>query len=92
MRRVTPVIMAPAFLTISDDRPFPTFFVNSSPAHKEIQNRRYGAIAAGAKSPKGIQTSSANAVRHGLLSKVPVLSNESPTPFDEILNMYMEKS
>ena len=32
-----------------------------------------------------------NALRHGLLSKVLVLSNESQTKFDELLQMYIEK-
>jgi hypothetical protein len=50
-----------------------------------------GAQAAGAKSPQGIQTSSLNALRHGLLSKVLVLSTESQEKFDELLNMYLEK-
>jgi len=50
-----------------------------------------GAKAAGAKSPQGIQSSSLNATRHGLLSKVLVLSTESQEKFDELLNMYMEK-
>ena len=53
--------------------------------------RQNGAKAAGAKSPQGIQTSSMNALRHGLLSKVLVLSNESQTKFDELLQMYIEK-
>ncbi len=53
--------------------------------------RRNGAKAAGTKSPQGIQTSSRNALRHGLLSKVLVLSNESQEKFDELLNMYLEK-
>jgi len=50
-----------------------------------------GAKAAGAKSPQGIQASSLNALRHGLLSKVLVLSTESQEKFDQLLNMYLEK-
>ena len=57
--------------------------------HKLAQQN--GAKAAGAKSPPGIQTSSMNALRHGLLSKVLVLSNESQPRFDELLHMYIEK-
>jgi len=53
--------------------------------------RQNGAKAAGAKSPQGIQISSLNALRHGLLSKVLVLSTESQEKFDQLLNMYMEK-
>ena len=50
-----------------------------------------GAKAAAAKPPQGIQASSLNALRHGLLSKVLVLSTESQEKFDQLLNMYMEK-
>jgi len=53
--------------------------------------QRNGAKAAGAKSPQGIQASSLNALRHGLLSKVLVLSTESQEKFDQLLNMYLEK-
>jgi len=50
-----------------------------------------GAKAAGAKSPQGIHASSLNALRHGLLSKVLVLSTESQEKFDQLLNVYLEK-
>ncbi|MEO8130983.1 MAG: hypothetical protein ABI822_28045 [Bryobacteraceae bacterium] len=50
-----------------------------------------GAKAAGAKSPQGIQASSLNAIRHGLLSKALVLSTESQEKFDQLLKMYLEK-
>ena len=53
--------------------------------------RQNGAKAAGTKSPQGIQASSMNALRHGLNSKALVLSNESQTKFDELLQMYIDK-
>ncbi|MEP6538707.1 MAG: hypothetical protein ABJF23_25450 [Bryobacteraceae bacterium] len=53
--------------------------------------RRNGAKAAGAKSPQGIQTSSLNALRHGLFSKTLVLANESQARFDELLQMYLAR-
>ncbi|MEP6540066.1 MAG: hypothetical protein ABJF23_32360, partial [Bryobacteraceae bacterium] len=59
--------------------------------NRQKMARQNGAKAAGTKSPQGIQTSSRNATRHGLLSKVLVLSNESQTKFDDLLSMYMEK-
>ncbi|MEP6536715.1 MAG: hypothetical protein ABJF23_15410 [Bryobacteraceae bacterium] len=39
----------------------------------------------------GIQASSLNAIRHGLLSKALVLSTESQEKFDQLLKMYLEK-
>ena len=48
------------------------------------QARRNGALAAGTKSPAGIQTSSKNAIKHGLTSKMIVLTNESQARFDGV--------
>jgi hypothetical protein len=53
--------------------------------------RRNGAKAAGTKSQEGIKKSSMNAVRHGLTAKTLVLSNESQTKFDELLQSYIRK-
>ena len=53
--------------------------------------RQNGAKAAGSKTPQGIQTSAMNALRHGLTSQTLVLANESPSKFDELLQMYIEK-
>ncbi len=54
------------------------------------QARRNGALAAGTKSPAGIQTSSKNAIKHGLTSKMIVLTNESQARFDELHESYIE--
>ena len=54
------------------------------------QARRNGAKAAGTKSPAGIQQSSKNALKHGLTSKMIVLSNESQEKFDEFHQTYID--
>ena len=54
------------------------------------QARRNGAKAAGTKSPAGIQTSSKNALKHGLTSNMIVLTNESHAKFDELHQTYLE--
>ena len=54
------------------------------------QARRNGALAAGTKSPAGIETSSKNAIKHGLTSKMIVLTNESQARFDELHETYIE--
>ena len=54
------------------------------------QARRNGAKAAGTKSPAGIQQSSKNAIKHGLTSKMVVLTNESQARFDELHETYIE--
>ena len=53
--------------------------------------RTNGAKSAGTKSPDGLQKSSQNALRHGLTAKTLVLSNESQTKFDELLESYIRK-
>ena len=50
-----------------------------------------GAKAAGCKSPEGLQKSSMNAIRHGLTSETLVLSNESQTQFNDLLQGYLRK-
>jgi hypothetical protein len=54
------------------------------------QARLNGAKAAGTKSPAGIQRSSKNAIKHGLTSKMIVLTNESHPQFDELHLTYIE--
>ena len=51
---------------------------------------RNGALAAGTKSPEGIEKSSMNALRHGLTAKSLVLATESQDQFDELLKNYVE--
>ena len=53
--------------------------------------RQNGAKAAGAKPPQGIQTSSMNALRHGLMAKTLVLANESQTKFDHLMQSYVDR-
>lgn len=53
--------------------------------------RHNGALAAGSKSPEGIQKSSMNAMRHGLTAKALVLTNESPEQFTALHRTYREK-
>jgi hypothetical protein len=62
-----------------------------SSRQKRKQARRNGAMAAGTKSPQGIQTSSMNAIKHGLTAKTLVLSTESQAEFDEMLLSYTRK-
>src|SRR5712671_5795811 len=50
-----------------------------------------GAKAAGTKSPAGIEKSSKNALKHGLLTQTLVLVNESPTKFNELLQSYIDR-
>ena len=53
------------------------------------QNR--GARTNGTKFPEGLRNSSQNALRHGLTSKTLVLSNESQTKFDELMEAFIRK-
>lgn len=53
--------------------------------------RQNGAKAAGAKTPKGIQASSQNSLKHGLLAKTLVLANESQTKFDSLMQSYVDR-
>ncbi len=53
--------------------------------------RTNGAKSAGTKSPEGLHKSSQNALRHGLTAKTLVLSNESQSKFDELLDSFIQK-
>jgi hypothetical protein len=55
-----------------------------SSSQKRKQARRNGAMAAGTKSPAGIQKSAQNSLKHGLTGKAVVLTNESQALFDEL--------
>ncbi len=55
------------------------------------QARHNGALAAGTKSPEGLQKSSQNALRHGLTAKSLVLGNESQTEFGELMEAFIQK-
>jgi hypothetical protein len=61
-----------------------------SSRQKRKQARLNGAKAAGTKSAAGIERSSKNAIKHGLNSKMIVLSNESKTRFDELHETYIQ--
>src|SRR5665647_300523 len=50
-----------------------------------------GAKSAGTKTPEGLQKSSQNSLRHGLTAKTLVLSNESQTKFDELMEAFIRK-
>ena len=62
----------------------------SSRNRKKIA-RENGAKAAGTKSPEGIQQSAKNSLKHGLTAKTLVLSNESQSKFDELLESFIQK-
>src|SRR6185369_13766298 len=62
-----------------------------SSRQKRKQARRNGALAAGTKSPEGIQKSSMNALSHGLTSKLLVLSNESQASYDKLRLEYVNR-
>ena len=62
-----------------------------SSKQKRKQARQNGAMAAGTKSPAGIQKSSVNALKHGLTSRAVVLSNESQMHFDELHLTYVQE-
>jgi len=61
-----------------------------SSRQKRKQARLNGAKAAGTKSPAGIERSSKNAIKHGLNSKMVVLTNESKDRFDEMHESYIQ--
>ena len=46
---------------------------------------------AGAKTPEGLHNSAQNALRHSLTAKTLVLSNESQTKFDELMEAFIRK-
>jgi hypothetical protein len=54
-------------------------------------SRANGRLSQGPKTPAGKQRSSLNAIRHGLLSKVVVLSNERGEGFDKLLEAYVDR-
>ena len=62
----------------------------TSKQRKKLASRN-GAMAAGTKSPEGIQKSAMNAVKHGLTGKAIVLSNESQPKFDELHLSYIQE-
>ncbi len=62
----------------------------TSKQRKKLASRN-GSLAAGTKTPEGIQKSSMNAVKHGLTSKAVVLTNESQTKFDELHQAYIQE-
>ena len=53
--------------------------------------RTNGAKSTGSKTPQGLQKSAQNALRHGLTAKSLVLSNESQTIFDELMEAFIRK-
>ena len=53
--------------------------------------RTNGAKSAGTKTPEGLQKSAQNSLRHGLAAKTLVLSNESQTKFDELMEAFIQK-
>ena len=53
--------------------------------------RTNGSKSAGAKTPEGLQKSAQNSLRHGLAAKTLVLSNESQTKFDELMEAFIQK-
>jgi hypothetical protein len=62
-----------------------------SSRQKRREARRHGAMAAGTKSPEGLQRSSMNATRHGLTAKTLVLPNESLDEFNRFRKTYLDK-
>jgi hypothetical protein len=56
-----------------------------------LSSRANGARSRGPTSPAGKQASSANAIRHGLLAKCVVLSNECRENFDALLDQHIER-
>ena len=46
---------------------------------------------AGTKTPEGLHNSAQNALRHSLTAKTVVLSNESQTKFDELMEAFIRK-
>ncbi len=56
-----------------------------------IASRKNGARSRGPKTDEGKKRSSANSLRHGLLSDCIVLPNESGEIFQALLNQYLSK-
>jgi hypothetical protein len=53
--------------------------------------RANGALSRGPKSPEGKTRSSQNAIKHGLLSSIVVLHNESQEAFDRAVQSYCDR-
>src|SRR5437764_12129110 len=53
--------------------------------------RANGAKSNGPKTPEGLQKSAQNTLKHGLTAKTLVLSNESQSKFDQLLESYIKK-
>src|SRR5258705_8613078 len=62
-----------------------------SSRNKGKQARQNGAKAARAKSPAGIQRSSANSMKHGPTGEAIVLTNESQQRFDDLHHTYVQE-
>jgi len=56
-----------------------------------LSSRTNGARSQGPKTPSGRHRSSINALRHGLLAKCNVLSNESRENFEKLLDQYVAR-
>ncbi len=52
-------------------------------------SRANGALSKGPKSPETLRVSAGNSLRHGLTARTVLLTNESPTLFQESLNAYL---
>ncbi len=50
-----------------------------------------GAKSTGPKTPAGIQKSAQNSLRHGLTARTLILSNESQTKFDKLMEAFLQK-
>ncbi|MEO8052737.1 MAG: hypothetical protein ABI833_20195 [Acidobacteriota bacterium] len=62
-----------------------------SSRQKRKIDRTNGRKSAGAKSPAGLHASAQNALRHGLTAKTLVLSNESQSKFEELMEGFLRK-
>jgi hypothetical protein len=56
-----------------------------------LSSRANGALSRGPTSPAGKQASSLNAIRHGLLAKCVVLTNESRENFDILMAQHIDR-
>src|SRR5437016_10063718 len=56
-----------------------------------ISSKTNGARSLGPATPEGKHRSSRNAVRHGLLARHVVMSDESPEGFQEVLNDHLDR-
>jgi hypothetical protein len=60
-------------------------------AKKIAANRANGALSHGPTTPEGKARSSQNATRHGLLSQIVCLSNESKEAFEKVMDDYCQR-